>query len=158
MADIEQLKHRIKEAVAASQEERREYEASLSAKSSELHALQTNIEDWIKALELEKANIHYSAVEHTAEKFNETYRLELNDQIIDLGACKVMVRPEENYLDTERTLLFSTSDEDDVKEIIESEGRYYFSDLQFGHKRHLSQYDIFTEEEFYKLIYGWVRL
>ncbi|WP_110670405.1 hypothetical protein [Salinicola halophilus] len=158
MADIEQLKQRIKDAVAASQEERRELEASLNTKRADLNTLQSQIETWVKELDLDQSNIQYTAREHVLEKFSETYRLELNDQVIDLGACKIHVRPEDGFLDTGRTLLFATSDEDDVKEIIESDGEHYISDLQFGHKRHLSQYDTLTEEIFYKLLYAWLKL
>ena len=53
--------------------------------------------------------------------------------------------------------MFASSDEDDIKEIIESEGEYYFADLQFGQKRDLSKYEPLTEETFYKLLYGWLR-
>ncbi|WIX32280.1 hypothetical protein QO259_15940 [Salinicola sp. JS01] len=101
--------------------------------------------------------IHYAETTQTLTRFEETYQLTLHEQTICMGACKLHLKPEEQYLSGHRVLLYASTDEDDIKEVVEAEGAYRYSDLQYGQRRDLSQYDTLSEETFYRLLYGWLK-
>ncbi|MEG3116979.1 hypothetical protein R3F72_17860 [Salinicola sp. 4072] len=157
MVDITQLKHHINEEIRNCQQRLADFEQELDTYKEQLRVLQSHIEGWVAALEIDGVKIHYDDTAHTLEKFDETFQITLQEQTVSFGSCKLHVEPEEQYLHGNRILLFASSDEDDIKEIIESEGEYYFTDLQFGQKRDLSKYVPLTEETFYKLLYAWLR-
>ncbi len=157
MVDITQLKHHINEEIRNCQQRLADFEQELGTYKEQLRVLQSHIEGWVAALEIDGVKIHYDDSAHTLEKFDETFQITLQEQTVSFGSCKLHVEPEEQYLHGNRILLFASSDEDDIKEIIESEGEYYFTDLQFGQKRDLSKYEPLTEETFYKLLYAWLR-
>jgi len=157
MVDIVQLKSHIKDEIRNCQQRLADFEQELDTCKEQLHGLQNNIEGWVAALETDNVDVHYADTTHTLEKFGETFQLTLRELTLAFGCCKLHVQPEEQYLHGNRILLFASSDEDDIKEIIESEGEYYFTDLQFGQKRDLSKYEPLTEEAFYRLLYGWLR-
>ncbi|OLO05075.1 MULTISPECIES: hypothetical protein [Salinicola] len=157
MVDIAQLQSYIKDEILNCQQQLTDFKQELNTCKEQLRVLQSNIEGWIAALEMEGIDVRYEDTSHTLEKFDETFELTLRELTISLGSCKLHVEPEEQYLHGNRVLLFASSDEDDIKEIIESEGEYYFTDLQFGQKRDLSKYVPLNEETFYKLLYAWLR-
>lgn len=157
MVDIEQLKSHIRDEVGACQQRLTEFRQQLESRKQDLCLLQRNIEEWVDALGLEDIDRRYDEQAHTLEKFDETFELTLQKLTLSFGSCKLHVAPEEQYLHGSRVLLYSSADEDDIKEIIKSEGEYYFTELQFGQKRDLSRYDQLTDVSFYKLLYRWLR-
>ncbi|KFF48373.1 hypothetical protein GY26_14190 [Gammaproteobacteria bacterium MFB021] len=157
MADIEQLRAGIQQAVADSQQRRIEFEQGLEDLRLRLEALQQCVAQWIESLALEGVEIHYAETTQTLTRFEETYQLTLHEQTVSMGACKLHLKPEEQYLSGHRVLLYASTDEDDIKEVVEAEGAYRYSDLQYGQRRDLSQYDTLSEEAFYRLLYGWLK-
>ncbi|NRB54421.1 MAG: hypothetical protein HRU39_00360 [Salinicola sp.] len=157
MVDIEQLKNHIKDEVRACQQRLTSFEQELETRKEDLRLLQANIEGWVDSLGLEGIDSRYDEITHTLEKFDQTFELTLQELTLSFGSCKLHVAPEEQYLHGSRILLYSSSDEDDIKEVIESEGEFYFTELQFGQKRDLSRYHQLTDTAFYKLLYRWLR-
>lgn len=157
MVEIAQLKEYIREEVHSCQKRLADFNQSLHAGEASLRELQSRVEAWVKDLDLDDIEIHHTEVHHTLEKYDETFEITLQVLTITLGSCKLHVEPEEQYLHGNRILLYASSDEDDIKEIIESEGKYHFTDLQFGQKRDLSKYAELDETAFYKLLYAWLR-
>ncbi|WP_110656508.1 hypothetical protein [Salinicola halimionae] len=157
MIEIAQLKEHIKDEVLLCQERLANFKQALKAGEANLRALQSHIEEWVNALDIDDIEIHHAEANHTLEKYDETFEITLQVLTITFGSCKLHVEPEEQYLHGNRILMYASSDEDDIKEIIESEGKYYFTDLQFGQKRDLSKYTELDETVFYKLLYAWLR-
>lgn len=157
MADIAQMKEHIREEIRSCQQRLKAFEQALNARQTHLNELQSRIEKWISALEIDDIDVHHGETTHTLEKFDETFKISLQTLVVSFGSCKLHVEPEEQYLDGDRILLFASSDEDDIKEVIESDGEYHFGDLQFGQKRDLSSYTPLNEINFYKLLYSWLR-
>ncbi|MDH4571006.1 hypothetical protein [Salinicola acroporae] len=157
MVDIEQLRSHIRDEVGACQQRLATFKQELEARQQDLRLLQAKIEEWVDALELENIDRRYDETTHTIEKFDETFELTLQQLTLSFGSCKLHVAPEEQYLHGSRILLYSSADEDDIKEIIKSEDEYYFTELQFGQKRDLSRYHQLTDVSFYKLLYRWLR-
>ncbi|WP_251977570.1 hypothetical protein [Salinicola avicenniae] len=158
MADIEQLKERIRDAVQASQQQRLDFERGLEARRQQLIEVQTAVVGWLEALNLDSIETQTVESTHSLSCYGEEFHRTLPELVVSLGTCKLYLRPEEQYLSGHRMLLFASSAEEDAKEIIRSEEGYHYSDLQFGQKRHLSQYAPFTAEAFYKLLYAWLRV
>jgi hypothetical protein len=157
MVEIGQLKEYIREEVRSCQERLADFKQALHAGEANLRELQGRVEAWVKDLDLDDIEIHRGEAHHSLEKYDETFEITLQVLTITFGSCKLHVEPEEQYLHGNRILLYASSDEDDIKEIIESEGKYYFTDLQFGQKRDLSKYTELDETVFYKLLYAWLR-
>lgn len=157
MVDIAQLKDHIREEARACQQQLADFKHELDMRQERLSALQRQIEAWVDELQIDGVDSRYTDNVHTLEKFDETFEVTLHTLILSFGSCKVHAGPEEQYLNGHRVLLFASSDEDDIKEIVESEGEFRFADLQFGQKRDRSKYDLFDETAFYKLLYSWLR-
>jgi len=157
MVEIAQLKAYIKDEVQLCQERLAHFRQALNAGEVSLRALQSRIEEWVNALDIDDIEIHHAEARHTLEKYDETFEITLQVLTMTFGSCKLHVEPEEQYLHSNRILLYASSDEDDIKEVVESEGKYYFTDLQFGQKRDLSKYTELDEMAFYKLLYAWLR-
>ncbi|GHB33142.1 hypothetical protein [Salinicola rhizosphaerae] len=158
MADIEQLKARIREEVEASRQRQTEFTQQLIRQRDRLTTLLEQIIDWVDALDIDQLEITRRSLTQTVERFGEPHSITLSTLEISFGACKLHVKPEEQYLTGHRTLMYSTADEEDVKEILHAEENYYYADLQFGQKRHLSQYSPLIAENFYKLLFAWLRV
>lgn len=157
MVDITQIKDHIREEIHSCQQRMKEFKQELEASKQRLIELQRQIERWVAELEIEDIVIQHGETTHTLEKFDETFEVSLQTLVVSFGSCKLHVEPEEQYLNGDRILLFASSDEDDIKEVIASEGEYHFNELQFGQKRDLSSYTPLTEINFYKLLYGWLK-